>query len=245
MAKKELVTKEKNLSARQKTKKNKKKETIIIIAVALILALIDAALVVAVVKHNNEQDHDHGANNEQQKEIEYPKYTSDSTTSTEGKYIDVSKTGYGTDVDMEQIAKQINAYDHDDFVLSKVPTDFVVIRVEDHGDIVVALREDIAPLTVNNFKALVLKDFYDDTIIHRVVKDFMIQGGGTSKSGEKKTTNSIVGEFLQNGHKNNLAHIRELSLWRAQTIITLHPPSSLLCTANPTTLTRAMLPLAM
>lgn len=205
MAKKEL---EKKLSARQKPRSSKKKETIIIIAVVLILALIDVALVVAVVKHYDAHSDDHVAeNNVQSQKIEYPKYLADGAKS-EGKYFDVSKTGYGVDVDMEQVIKQIDEYDYDDFILSNNPTDFVVIRVENYGDIVLALREDIAPLTVNNFKALVLKDFYDDTVIHRVVKDLMIHGGKASKSGEEKTTNAILGEFSHNNYENNLKHFK-------------------------------------
>ncbi len=206
MAKNSTITKEKTISARKKAKKLKTKETIIIVVIALILALIDAALVVAVIKYNDA--HDNGEHTEKPKEFEYNKYLVGSAATTEGEYYDTSKTGAGVDVDMEKVKKEIDAYDYDDFLLSSTPTDFVVVRVENYGDIVVALREDIAPLTVNNFKALVAKHFYDNTTIHRVVKDFMIQGGGTSKTGDKKTTSAIVGEFTQNGHKNNLLHVK-------------------------------------
>lgn len=204
MAKNSTITKEKTISARKKAKKIKTRETIIIVVVALILALIDAALVVAVIKYNDAHD-DH---TEQPKEFEYNKYLVGSAATAEGDYYDTSKTGAGVDVDMKKVQKEIDAYDYDDFVLSSTPTDFAVIRVENYGDIVVALREDIAPLTVNNFKALIAKQFYDNTTIHRVVNNFMIQGGGTSKTGDKKTTSAIVGEFTQNGHKNNLAHVK-------------------------------------
>lgn len=207
MSKKELNKNEKILSAKQKKKKNRRKEILIIIAVALILALIDIALVIAVVKSYDDHDHkENQTNNEQPNQVEIPKYSAEGAKS-EGKYYDVSKTGYGTGVDMERVVKQIGAYDYDDFILSDEPTDFVVIRVENYGDIVLALREDIAPLAVNNFKALILKDFYDETVIHRVVKDLMIHAGKTSKSGENKTTNSIVGEFYHNGYENKLVHI--------------------------------------
>ncbi len=207
MAKREALAKEKKGSTPKKTKKRNKKEIIIIVAVALILAIIDAALVVAVVKYMDAHPHDDGANNGSSK-VEYPEYSKDSSTKTEGKYYDVSKTGAGVDVDMAKVKAQIGAYDYDDFVLSDVPTDFVVIRVENYGDIVLALRDDIAPLTVNNFKALVLRNFYDGLTVHRAVKDLLIEGGIKDKSGEDKTTSPIFGEFAHNGIENNLSHAK-------------------------------------
>ncbi len=203
MAKKEIKSGKKNSPTKQKSKK---KEIIIIVAVALVLALIDVALVMAVLKHNDGQNRD-GGTTEQQKEIEFPKYTLDGA-SGEGKFYDTSKTGHGVDVDMDKVTAQIGAYDYNDFILSSIPTDFVVVRIENYGDIVIALREDIAPVTVNNFKALVLKDFYNNTVFHRVVNNLLIQGGSRDKSGEKKTANNIIGEFISNGHENHLSHIK-------------------------------------
>ena len=46
-----------------------------------------------------------------------------------------------------------------------------------YGDITIQLRDDIAPNTVENFKNLANSDFYDNTIFHRIVPDFVIQGG--------------------------------------------------------------------
>ena len=53
----------------------------------------------------------------------------------------------------------------------------VVIDVKDYGKITVELYPDIAPITVKNFKKLVNEKFYDGLIFHRVIEDFMIQGG--------------------------------------------------------------------
>lgn len=208
MAKKEIFAKQKTTSAKNKAKKILTKENIIIIVVVLVLALIDVALIVGVILYDNDHDNDDaGTKNEEANKIEYPTYSTDSTVETEGKYYDASKTGSGVDVDMEKVKEEIGAYDYDDFVASKIETDFVVIRVEDYGDIVVALRDDIAPVTVNNIKALTLKNFYDDTTIHRVIKDFMIQGGGKSESNGDEKADSIFGEFTNNGHTNNLLHV--------------------------------------
>jgi peptidyl-prolyl cis-trans isomerase B (cyclophilin B) len=70
------------------------------------------------------------------------------------------------------------------------------------GKIVLELYPDKAPVTVKNFLEYVDSDFYDGTIFHRVIKDFMIQGGGfTSDMKRKKTQDPIVNE-ADNGLKN-------------------------------------------
>jgi cyclophilin family peptidyl-prolyl cis-trans isomerase len=56
----------------------------------------------------------------------------------------------------------------------------------DNGDIVLGLTADRTPNTVNNFVFLAQQDFYNDTIFHRVITDFMVQGGdptGTGRGG--------------------------------------------------------------
>jgi peptidyl-prolyl cis-trans isomerase A (cyclophilin A) len=73
------------------------------------------------------------------------------------------------------------------------------------GDIVIELNKDKAPITVENFLSYVKKKHYDGTVFHRVMPDFMIQGGGyTMASGamsEKSTAAPIKNEG-QNGLKN-------------------------------------------
>ena len=90
----------------------------------------------------------------------------------------------------------------------------VIIDVEDYGKITVELYPDIAPITVKNFKKLVNEKFYDGLIFHRVIEDFMIQGGCPDGNGtggytdEKGNKVTIKGEFSANGIKNTLAHTR-------------------------------------
>lgn len=66
------------------------------------------------------------------------------------------------------------------------------------GKIVLELRPDIAPKTVENFTTLIRKGYYDGTIFHRVIKDFMIQGGdptGTGRGGESIWGKPFEDEF--------------------------------------------------
>ena len=68
------------------------------------------------------------------------------------------------------------------------------------GDIVVELNPEKAPDTVKNFLTYVNEGFYAGTIFHRVIRDFMIQGGGFDKNINQKETR----EPIQNESKNGL-----------------------------------------
>jgi len=71
------------------------------------------------------------------------------------------------------------------------------------GDIVIELNEEKAPVTTENFLSYVKEGFFDGVIFHRVIKDFMIQGGGfTSDMKQKKTHKPIINE-ANNGLKND------------------------------------------
>ena len=76
-----------------------------------------------------------------------------------------------------------------------------------HGDITIELNEEKAPITVKNFISYVEKKFYDNTIFHRIIDDFMIQGGGFSNDempAQKKPDAPIKNE----GKKSGLSNIR-------------------------------------
>ncbi len=119
-------------------------------------------------------------------------------------------------------------------ITEKIVNPIVTIEIEEYGTIKLELYPEKAPNTVANFVALAKSGFYDGTVFHRIVKDFMIQGGGYTitektdeKTGEKKEeqtlksvtlgdlgvegskkdkTYNIKGEMLLNGHENTLKH---------------------------------------
>lgn len=77
-----------------------------------------------------------------------------------------------------------------------------------NGEITLELYPDIAPVTTKNFIELVNKGFYDGLTFHRVIKNFMIQGGCPLGTGTGGPGYNIVGEFSSNGHQNDLKHTR-------------------------------------
>lgn len=91
------------------------------------------------------------------------------------------------------------------------------IQLENGGKIELELYSDIAPETVDNFVKLADEKFYDGLIFHRVIKDFMIQGGGFDTDMEQKEADNIKGEFIVNGCFNLIPHERGvISMARAQ-----------------------------
>ena len=84
----------------------------------------------------------------------------------------------------------------------------VTITMEDGSIIKAELYPDIAPESVNNFISLIKKHFYDGVIFHRVIQNFMIQGGDPEGTGCGGPGYCIKGEFTQNRFPNNLAHDR-------------------------------------
>lgn len=78
-------------------------------------------------------------------------------------------------------------------------------RVQLHtsaGDIVIALNNNAAPLTTANFLQYVNEGFYNNTLFHRVIPDFMIQGGGFQPGMLEKPTRTPIRNESTNGLKN-------------------------------------------
>ncbi|MFI3250863.1 MAG: peptidylprolyl isomerase [Eubacteriales bacterium] len=85
----------------------------------------------------------------------------------------------------------------------------VTIEMENGAIIKAELYPEVAPNTVNNFISLINKNFYDGLIFHRVIPEFMIQGGCPEGAGTGNPGYSIKGEFKQNKKfPNELVHDR-------------------------------------
>ncbi len=78
----------------------------------------------------------------------------------------------------------------------------VVVMKTSLGDIEIELYHDKAPVTVNNFLAYVDSGFYDGTVFHRVINNFMIQGGGMIPGLQEKRTLSPIKNEAGNGLSN-------------------------------------------
>ena len=85
---------------------------------------------------------------------------------------------------------------------------YVAMAIEDHGVIIVKLDAVNAPITTENFVKLVREGFYDGLTFHRVMENFMIQGGDPKADGTGGSPNKIIGEFLNNGVYNPIKHER-------------------------------------
>ena len=98
----------------------------------------------------------------------------------------------------------------------EVKNPVATMEVENFGTIKIELYPELAPETVSNFVALANRGFYDGLTFHRIVKDFMIQGGDKEGTGQgsaatkdlkddgNDTKYSIKGEFISNGVNNTL-----------------------------------------
>lgn len=71
------------------------------------------------------------------------------------------------------------------------------------GDMILELDAENAPKTVENFVSYASSGFYDGTIFHRVINNFMIQGGGFDADMRQKTTEAPIDNEANNGLKNN------------------------------------------
>jgi peptidyl-prolyl cis-trans isomerase B (cyclophilin B) len=75
------------------------------------------------------------------------------------------------------------------------------------GSFVIELYPDKAPKTVENFLRYVNEEFYDNTIFHRVIPNFMIQGGGFTADMQKKQTHAQIQNEADNGLRNRIGTV--------------------------------------
>ena len=76
------------------------------------------------------------------------------------------------------------------------------------GDISIRFFPEAAPKAVENFKTHAKDGYYDGLTFHRVINDFMIQGGDPEGTGRGGSDETIKGEFSENGVKNDISHER-------------------------------------
>ncbi len=82
---------------------------------------------------------------------------------------------------------------------------------------IITLYPEYAPITCENFEKLVKEGFYDGLTFHRVVDDFMAQGGDPNGNGTGGSDETITGEFAENDIQNDLSHQRGVvSMARSQ-----------------------------
>ncbi len=78
----------------------------------------------------------------------------------------------------------------------------VELHIAGHGVITLELDQEKAPKSVANFLAYVNKGHYDNTVFHRVIPGFMVQGGGFEPGMTQKPTDATIENEAQNGLKN-------------------------------------------
>lgn len=88
------------------------------------------------------------------------------------------------------------------------PTHHVEIEIENYGTIKLELDTNSAPVTVNNFISLAKSGFYNGSTFHRIIKDFMVQGGRAPADWTGEMPKNIVGEFSANRQSNPIKHTR-------------------------------------
>jgi len=90
----------------------------------------------------------------------------------------------------------------------KAQKDYPQVLIETtKGSVLVELYPEKAPNTVKNFLRYVNEGFYDGTIFHRVIPNFMIQGGGFTKQFDKKPTHKPIQNEADNGLRNRIGTI--------------------------------------
>lgn len=93
-------------------------------------------------------------------------------------------------------------------IIDKSDAKKVEFTMTDGQKFVMEVYPKVAPVTAENFLALVDDGFYDGLTFHRIIDGFMAQGGAFDATSDSLPPDPIVGEFASNGVVNNLAHYR-------------------------------------
>ena len=118
--------------------------------------------------------------------------------------------GYTKNKKTEQNENESNPASEKVDKMSKTPqkgNGYVVVLETSLGSIEIELNKEKAPITVENFLNYVISGAYDGTVFHRVIDRFMIQGGGFTTDGKKKSTNPPIKLESNNGLLNEVGTI--------------------------------------
>ncbi len=99
-----------------------------------------------------------------------------------------------------------NNKDHEIDLKYDTKNPVVQMEIKNYLNIYIELYSDIAPNTVSNFVYLTKTGFYDNNTFHRLIDQFVLQGGDPTGTGTGGPEYNIKGEFTANGFKNNLLH---------------------------------------
>ena len=122
--------------------------------------------------------------------------------SSSGGSRDATASEAAPDAQIDQCPLDRLAPDQSSKVDSTPPSVRVLFQTS-MGSITVELNKQLAPITVENFLSYVDAKFYDGTIFHRVIANFMIQGGGYDTSFHRKTTQAAIKNEANNGLSND------------------------------------------
>lgn len=150
-------------------------------------------------------------------ELKFNKETSGGYSISETRLFEVKNVGAAEEISLPEDADEYRVapalkdidrgeiYSLNNVEVSESATDHIMIDVAEYGKIVIRLYPDVAPTTVAKIKELVAAGAYDGTDFHRVIADFVVQGGDT---GTSEGAQGIFGEFNINGFTNRLSHLR-------------------------------------
>lgn len=141
------------------------------------------------------------------------------TTSEKETTVTAAPGDNNTDADKDDVkSKETTKNNNDSKEETNMENPKVKVTMENGGEFIIELYPEYAPKTVENFLKLVNDGFYDGLTFHRVVDNFMCQGGCPDGTGMGGSDERIYGEFSTNGFKQNtLSHTRGvISMARSQ-----------------------------
>lgn len=139
-----------------------------------------------------------GCNQEDSKKETAPETTTEAAQSAEA----ASPTETVNEESSMENTTNDETSDNDEVVENKGGNPVVIIKTT-KGDIKVELDKENAPISTDNFLAYVEDGYYDGTIFHRVINNFMVQGGGFMADGQQKPTKAPIKNEADNGLKND------------------------------------------